>query len=139
MRNTPILSLCLGVSMLFAAHTVYADPGKGSEQKSARAMQIQIDKTSGRKIGASDSDAELNQAASTTVNGLEDATSALLANKSLPPVLHADGTLSAQVGTEQMKYVVMTVGKDGQRSFSHTSAESIESGVTPSSNTVEEK
>ena len=35
------------------------------------------------------------------------------------PVRNADGSLSARVGLNDMKYLVMTIDKDGKRSVSH--------------------
>jgi len=131
MSNKQILIICLGASVLFAAQTIYADPGNGAEKKSARALQIQIDKDTGRKINGSDSQAELSQQAALPTSSVQSSSSS---NRSLSPTVHADGMISAQVGIEQMKYLVMTIDENGQRSISHVSAASIDSGAAPTVN-----
>ena len=50
--------------------------------------------------------------------------------KSQGPVRNADGSLSARVGLEEMKYMVLTIDKDGKRTITHQTREQMEKATS---------
>ena len=120
MRKRPMLGLCLGVSMALSVVSAQADPGNGKAK--GHAMQIQIDKKTGKKIRPDDS-APLPAAATTTTTA---AASGLMPLESSGPRQHADGSVSAQLGLRQMKFVTMSIDENGNREVEHQTLESFE-------------
>lgn len=133
MRKRPMLGLCLGVSMALSVVTAQADPGNGKAK--GHAMQIQIDKKTGKKITPDDS-APLPAAATTTTTA---AASGLMPLESSGPRQHADGSVSAQLGLRQMKFVTMSIDENGNREVEHQTLESFEATTQESTANEGEK
>ena len=128
-----MLGLCLGVSMALSVFTAQADPGNGKAK--GHAMQIQIDKKTGKKIRPDDS-APLPAAATTTTTA---AASGLMPLESSGPRQHADGSVSAQLGLRQMKFVTMSIDENGNREVEHQTLESFETTTQESTANEGEK
>ena len=125
MRKRPMLGLCLGVSMALSVVSAQADPGNGKAKgHSGPAMQIQIDKNTGKKIRPDDS-AQVS-AASAAAATTTAAASGLMPLESSGPRQHADGSVSAQLGLRQMKFVTMSIDENGNREVEHQTLESFE-------------
>ena len=122
MRKRPMLGLCLGVSMALSVVTAQADPGNGKAK--GHSMQIQIDKKTGKKIRPDDS-AQVS-AASAAAATTTAAASGLMPLESSGPRQHADGSVSAQLGLRQMKFVTMSIDENGNREVEHQTLESFE-------------
>ncbi|MDH3842056.1 MAG: hypothetical protein OES35_14185 [Chromatiales bacterium] len=133
MRKRPMLGLCLGVSMALSVVTAQADPGNGKAK--GHSMQIQIDKKTGKKITPDDS-APLPAAATTTTTA---AASGLMPLESSGPRQHADGSVSAQLGLRQMKFVTMSIDENGNREVEHQTLESFEATTQESTANEGEK
>jgi len=133
MRKRPMLGLCLGVSMALSVVTAQADPGNGKAK--GHSMQIQIDKKTGKKIRPDDS-APLPAAATTTTTA---AASGLMPLESSGPRQHADGSVSAQLGLRQMKFVTMSIDENGNREVEHQTLESFEATTQESTANEGEK
>ena len=133
MRKRPMLGLCLGVSMALSVVSAQADPGNGKAK--GHAMQIQIDKKTGKKITPDDS-APLPAAATTTTTA---AASGLMPLDSSGPRQHADGSVSAQLGLRQMKFVTMSIDENGNREVEHQTLESFETTTQESTANEGEK
>ncbi|MGD9342093.1 MAG: hypothetical protein PVG76_14225 [Chromatiales bacterium] len=133
MRKRPMLGLCLGVSMALSVVSAQADPGNGKAK--GHAMQIQIDKKTGKKITPDDS-APLPAAATTTTTA---AASGLMPLESSGPRQHADGSVSAQLGLRQMKFVTMSIDENGNREVEHQTLESFEATTQESTANEGEK
>jgi len=128
-----MLGLCLGVSMALSVVSAQADPGNGKAK--GHAMQIQIDKKTGKKITPDDS-APLPAAATTTTTA---AASGLMPLESSGPRQHADGSVSAQLGLRQMKFVTMSIDENGNREVEHQTLESFETTTQESTANEGEK
>jgi hypothetical protein len=127
MKTQLLLGLCLSAGLLLAGPAAFADNGKGkSNAKGARAVQVQIDKKTGKKIAPDDSDAAV-QATPTTAAVAGDLSKVMPAQNS-DVKYNADGSMSAQLGSANLKYLVMTIDEDGNRTVNHQTADSIESG-----------
>ena len=125
MKLRLLLGTSLSLCILLAGPAANADNTNGkAHEKSAPAVQVQIDKKTGKKTQPDDSElVELAELASQTDRGLEAAAAAVgLPVESAPPELNADGSMAAKVGLRDMKYAVVTISEDGQKSFSHQSA-----------------
>ena len=133
MRKRPMLGLCLGVSMALSVVSAQADPGNGKAK--GHSMQIQIDKKTGKKIRPDDS-APLPAAATTTTTA---AASGLMPLESSGPRQHADGSVSAQLGLRQMKFVTMSIDENGNREVEHQTLESFEATTQESTANEGEK
>ena len=133
MRKRPMLGLCLGVSMALSVVSAQADPGNGKAK--GHSMQIQIDKNTGKKIRPDDS-APLPAAATTTTTA---AASGLMPLESSGPRQHADGSVSAQLGLRQMKFVTMSIDENGNREVEHQTLESFETTTQESTANEGEK
>jgi hypothetical protein len=125
MKLRLLLGTSLSLCILLAGPAANADNANGKAHgKSAPAVQVQIDKRTGKKTMPDDSlQAEL---AAQSDEGLEAAAAvAGVPMDSQPAQINADGSMSAKVGLRDMKFAVVTVGEDGQKSFSHQSADEL--------------
>jgi hypothetical protein len=134
MKMLKVLGPGLGVCLMLAGFTAQAD-AEPQDSATAAGLRIQIDPKTGKKTtAADDSDLARTQPGSrAAAPGARDAAAssrqaADLANISAKlgvpvdspaPVRNADGSLSARVGLNDMKYLVMTIDQDGKRSVSH--------------------
>jgi hypothetical protein len=131
MTSRVLLGLCLATCLVVTIPEVQADPGKGN------AVQIHIDKKSGRKIAGDDS---VQPAAATPATAaLSDSSLALMPAVDGPEKQLADGSVSVQLGVDHLQYLVMTVGEDGKPVMSHQTAEEIAAGVKPAQTDKGEK
>jgi hypothetical protein len=119
--------------MALSVVSAQADPGNGKAK--GHAMQIQIDKKTGKKITPDDS-APLPAAATTTTTA---AASGLMPLESSGPRQHADGSVSAQLGLRQMKFVTMSIDENGNREVEHQTLESFETTTQESTANEGEK
>jgi len=124
MKIQTLLGLCLSGSLLFAGSAAMADDNK-SNNRSARAVQVHIDKE-GRKTAPDDSDAAVASAVATQTAIASDVSKVMPAENS-DVQYNADGSMSAQLGSSNLKYLVMTVDEDGTKSVTHQSADKLES------------
>ncbi len=135
MRKRPMLGLCLGVSMALSVVSAQADPGKGKAKgHSGPAMQIQIDKKTGKR---SPPTTPPHPAAATTTTTAAD--SGLMPLESSGARRHADGSVSAQLGLRQMKFVTMSIDENGDREVKHQTLESFEATTQESAANEGEK
>lgn len=115
MKIQSLLGLCLGASLLLAGPVALADKGK-DKPKNARAMQVQLDKKTGRIMNEAD-DADLTAKAS-SAEAVVDA-KGIMPTQGEAPQYHADGSVSAKLGTENLKYLVLTIDDDGNKTLTH--------------------
>lgn len=128
MNTQLLLGLCLSAALMLAGPVAFADNGKGkSNAKGARAVQVQIDKKTGKKIAPDDSDAAVQASPTAAAAAASDLSKVMPAQNS-DVKYNADGSMSAQLGSENLKYLVMTIDEDGNRTVNHQTADSIESG-----------
>ena len=122
MKIQTLLGLCLSGSLLFAGSAAMADDDKSnkSNNRSARAVQVHIDKE-GRKTAPDDS-REVAEAAPTTQSSNA---SMIMPSENQAPQVHSNGSVTMQLGQESMKYLVLTVGEDGQMTMTHQSPDNI--------------
>ena len=124
MKDKTILGLCLSAGLLLTGPTALADNDDGkSNSRSARAVQVHIDKDTGRKTAPDDSNLAV-QAATVVV---PDGASKIMPAENSDVQYNSDGSMSAQLGIENLQYLVMTIDEDGERTVSHQSIEDIES------------
>lgn len=118
MKTQSILGLCLSASLLFAGSAAMADKGKDKDKpKNARAMQVQLDKKTGKIMNEAD-DSDLTAKVAEEAETIVDA-KGMMPVEAEPPQYHADGSVSAKLGTENLEYLVLTVGEDGEKTLSH--------------------
>ena len=120
MKSHQVFGLMAGLAVAVAAASVQAEPGKGAEKK-AQAMQIMIDKKTGRKIIPDDSDATA---------GVYDAaaTDSTYARESYSIGTNDLGNEGAFVGAEHHQTLVMTIDENGKRHIGHKSNAEVEAG-----------
>lgn len=128
MNIQSILGLCLSGSLLFAGQAALADKGKEkSNNRSEQAVQVHLDKETGKKLGAAD-DSNLG-AAKEAADPIVD-TSGLMPVESEPAQYHSDGSMSAKIGTEHLKFLVMTVDENGEKAIMHQESDEIDLEAT---------
>lgn len=113
MKLLTLLGLSLGVSLLLAGPAV-ADKGKDNP-KNAKAMQIQLDKKTGKKLSAPDDSEQPFEAAAEAIVD----TRGMMPIKAEPPQYHADGSMSARIGIENLKFLVVTMDEEGNKTVTH--------------------
>ena len=113
MKSLILLGLSLSISLLLAGPAI-ADKGK-DKSKNARAMQVMLDKKSGKKLSAPDDSEQTAPAAAEAVVD----TKGMMPVQAEPPQYHADGSISAKVGTESLKFLVVAIDEDGNKTMSH--------------------
>ena len=120
MRKRLVLGLSLSVILPLSVVSAQADPGTGKAKgHSGPAMQVQIDKKTGLKINPDDSVPVAATAATITTA----AASGLMPLDSSGAQRHADGTISAQLGLRQMKFMTMSIDENGNREVEHQTLE----------------
>lgn len=132
MKTRSMLGLSLGVCILFAGQAALADQGNGKALgKSAPGVQVHIDKQTGKKTAPDDS--ALAELAAQSEEGLEAVSATTgIAAETQPPQVNADGSMSAKLGLEHMKFLVLTVGEDGERTMTHESPDGYADGTVTS-------
>ena len=124
MKSRSLLGLCLGVSLLVAGPAI-ADKGN-DKPKNARAMQVMLDKNTGKKLSAPDDSEQTTAAAAETVID----TKGIMPTQAEPPQYHADGSMSARIGTENLKFLVVTMDADGNKNMSHQRIDNVDLELT---------
>lgn len=115
MKIQTLLGLCLSASLVLAAPAAMADKGK-DKPKNARAMQVQLDKKTGKIMNeADDSDLTAEVAEAETIVDAK----GMMPVESEAPQYHADGSVSAKLGTKHLEYLVLTVDESGEKTLSH--------------------
>jgi hypothetical protein len=124
------------MSLLLVGPRAMADDNK-SNNRSARAVQVHIDKD-GRKAAPADSDDRVITSVTAVTAADSDLTKIMPVENS--DVQHnADGSMSAQLGSANLKYLVMAIDENGKKSVSHQTAENLESVSKTESAESEEK
>lgn len=125
MEKRTMLGLCLGVSMALSFVSAQADDSAKGKAK-GHAMQIKVDKKTGKKISRDDDTVEVDKAsaADSTVDSLT--ASGIMPLESSGVRHHADGAVSAQLGLRHMKFVTMSIDESGNREVEHQTLESFE-------------
>lgn len=112
--------LGLSAALIFSFSMALADDDQGRvNSRSAQAVQVYIDKDTGRKTVPDDS---AESAATTAAQSFSaTVTSGIMPASNQALQQHADGTLSFRLGTESMRFMVLAIGEDGQRTIEHQS------------------
>lgn len=111
MNTKKFLYVCFGAALVFPAASIHAE----SQEK---AMQVQIDPKTGRKIPPDDS-------AGTAPGGPNSATLMERANSPMPMEgstslqTTESGVPYAKLGLRQLKFLKVQIGPDGKRRYSH--------------------
>ncbi len=121
-----LFAIHLAASMLFAS-PVFADDDD-DEDDGGPVMQVMIDESTGKKTSQVDDVARPGSASTVVVqdSGRSAAVSAFIGATSEGPTYHADGTVSAKIGLDQMNYLIMTIDESGRKTFSHASTDPAE-------------
>lgn len=115
MKSVTLAGLCLGAGLATSATCTLAEPGgEPAHDKTAAAMQIKIDRKTGRKTAQDDSTESTAAAAVTAAPETP-----LMPERTLPAVTHADGSMSATLGSEALEYLVMHIDEDGSKRLVH--------------------
>ena len=125
MVNRTMLGLCLGVSMALSFVPAQADDSANGKAK-GHAMQIKIDKKTGKKVGRDDDSVEVGIASADDQAIVSVAAKGIMPLDSSDARKHADGSVSAQLGLRQMKFVTMSIDENGNREVEHQTLESFE-------------
>ena len=120
MKSLTLLGLSLSVCLLLAGPAI-ADKGK-DKPKNARAMQVQLDKKTGKKLSAPD---DSEQTAEVAAEAIVD-TKGIMPVQADPPQYHANGSMSAKIGTENLKFLVVSIDEDGNKTMSHQPINDVE-------------
>jgi len=138
MRKRPMLGLCLGVSMALSFVSAQADNSANGNAK-GHAMQIKVDKKTGKKISRDDDSAEVGKVSAADSTVVSAAQSGIMPLESSVARHHADGMVSAQLGLRQMKFVTMSIDENGNRDVKHETLESFEATTEESTDDEGEK
>lgn len=124
MNTKSVLGLGLSGILLLAGPAALADKDNSQPNSSkARAVQVHIDKDTGRKTVPDDLDAD-TASLSAESPAVVDASGTMSARNQ--PLQHrADGSMSIRFGTESLKFVVLTIGDDGQKKVTHQSIDEL--------------
>jgi hypothetical protein len=121
--------------MALSVVTAQADPGNGKAK--GHAMQIQIDKKTGRKTLPDDSVQTSTETASRVAD--DSATTLMPLEGRLLPSSGAGTGQTAQIGLRQMKFMTITIDENGNRHVDHKTLDEIESDTTESAAAKGEK
>ena len=112
----PVRALLLGACLVMPASYVLAgDDDDKRDDKDAPAMQVMVDKD-GEIIEAEDDSGAVRAPAGT----IQQRGAGQLGSPSSAPVTyHADGSVSAVVGKENYKYLVIRIDEDGKQVVDH--------------------
>mgnify|MGYP000140306159 CR=1 FL=1 len=113
MKSLTMLGLCLSVGLLLAGPAT-AENGK-DKPKNAKAMQVQLDKKTGKKLSAPDDSEQSVAAADAPIVD----TKGMMPMQSEPLQYHADGSVSARIGTENLKFLVVSIDENGNKTLTH--------------------
>jgi hypothetical protein len=126
MKIRSILGLCLSGSLLFAGQAALADNDKEkSNNRSARAVQVHVDKDTGQKIPEDDSAASAAEVSATSVSS-SDAMDRLMPAENQAPVEHSNGATSVRLGQESMRYLTVTIDENGEMHTTHQTLDEFE-------------
>ena len=130
MKKRSILGLCLGLGMAMAVASAQAEPGEGKalglagQSLDGKASQLKIDKRTGRKILPDDAPQPAEAPARTPVPA--NTASSIMPLEPGGIRRHADGSISAELGLRQMKFVTMRIDEEGNREVEHETLENFE-------------
>ena len=120
MNTKSVLGLGLSGILLLAGPAALADKNANpAGSGKARAVQVHIDKDTGRKTVPDDSAADAEGLSPESAAIVDE--SGTMAARNQPLQHHADGSMSIRFGTESMKFVVLTIADDGQKKITHES------------------
>jgi hypothetical protein len=118
--------------------SVHADDSANGKAK-GQAMQVKLDKKTGKKISREDDSVEAAKESAVDATVVSAAASGLMPLESSGEKIHADGSVSAELGLRQMKFVTMSIDKDGNREVEHQTLESFETTTEESTTDKGEK
>lgn len=125
MKAQTVLGLCLSGCLFVAGPAALADkPENKSNNRSDRAIQVHIDKETGKKIPEDDAAGTAPAAASAPAKSGGESLG--MPEKSEAPVRHENGMTSVRLGQDSLKYLTVTVGEDGEKTFQHQSSADME-------------
>ena len=135
MRLRLLLALYVAASLIFVGPAVLADDDDDddSDDNAAPAMQVRIDKKTGEKMESED---DAGDSPGMTTTGITDTgrnsnISAMIPANSEPPQYHADGSMSARIGFENFKYLVVTKDENGDPIITHVPAKQVDAEALP--------
>lgn len=131
MKSRFMAGLLAGLALGAAPFSAQAEPGK-EVGKQGPAMQVMIDRKSGRKIITDDSERAAPVVSSSAASGITPM--ADYPERSYAIGKTAAGVEAAVVGTEHHKYLVMSIDENGKRHVDHKSQAQIEAGEFEVSN-----
>jgi len=134
-----LLALYAGAGFFVAAPTAFAD-GDDS-QHSASAMQMMIDESTGKKMEHEDDAGHRSAVVSAGVFDTSGNSniSALIPAVSQQPQYSADGVMSAKIGLEHFKFLVVTQDENGEMVTTHVPATQFDVKALPVPTVQEEK
>ncbi len=129
MRLRFLLVLYMGASLFLVGPAVFADDG----DRATPAMQVMIDKKTGKKMEREDDAGDSPKMTTTgiTDTGRNSNISAMIPADSQPPQYHADGSISAKIGLEHFKYLVVTKDENAEPVITHVPAEQVDAEELP--------
>jgi len=138
MRLRLLLALFLSASLFLVGSAVFADD---DDDHAAPAMQVMIDEKTGKKTEREDDAGNTPSMVTTGIvdTGRNSNISAMMPAKSQPPQYHADGSISAQLGLEHFKYLVVTKNENGEPVMTHLPAGQLEAEDLPEAADREEE
>ena len=133
MKIQSVLGLCLSGSLLLAGQAALADNDKEkSNNRSARAVQVQIDKDTGRKVAEDDSSAAAASSASAvqTTTLSDSQLDRLMPEKTEEISTRADGIKEIRLSQDSLQFFTVTIDESGNKKFSHQPTEELSATST---------
>lgn len=134
MKTRSLIGLGLCVALATMAPAAIADQDSKSGKKKGKAQQVQTD-AQGHKITGTDQPSD--EGSTSTVTFVD--ARGFMSPQAEPVQYRSDGSKSARLGLENLKYVVVTIDDNGLRTLSHRSYEDIQKGFAPTKTETEEK
>ncbi len=129
MKLRKLLALFVGVALSCGIFPAYADDDDDDDDDDASpAMQVMLDERTGAKLEAEDDSGAASGLAVTTGvidRGTNANISAMIPATTEGPVYHADGSMSARIGLENLKYLSVVRTPDGEFVYLHIPAKEI--------------
>ena len=135
-----LLALHVGAILFLSGAAAIADDDDDDDDDEAPAVQIMSD-DKGRALDADDDGAKAPQFKSSVVTdtGLNANISVMMSAESGPAQYHADGTVSAKLGLDQMNVLVVQVDENGELVYSHNAKGDLSAPDVSINSTEEEK
>lgn len=136
-----LLPLFMGASLILVGPPVFADDDDDESDRTAPAMQVMIDEKTGNLMEDEDDSGDSQGMTTTgmTDTGRNSNISAMIPGESQPPQYNADGSMSAQIGFEHFKYLVVTKDQSDELVMTHVPAGQFDAEALPKPADREEK